>query len=280
MPNIKLRKKRDLTLFRKLALGMWQTAYDPQIYGWGPMRMEPALEYIERFRKRYNTKLTVTHMVTKILGDILLRYPDLNAMLRFNQIYLREQVDVCVNVIARDPKTGRTDLLPAKVSDAGSKSLLEIAKELEAEAAKIRAGNDPIQKGLGPRVIRKMPGVLMNPILKLLSFFHFGLNLDSSWLGIPRDPFGSAQLTSLGSLGLDSATILGPLVPFTRMPVLVLTGAIHEAPVVQDGELVVGKIMNVTLTVDHRFTDGSEGVGAIALFKEMLENPLEYFDPV
>jgi pyruvate dehydrogenase E2 component (dihydrolipoamide acetyltransferase) len=242
--------------------------------------MEQALEYIERFEKRYGKKLTVTQLVTKTVGELLSRYPDLNAVLRLNRIYLREQVNVCLNVMVPDPEAGRADLLTAKITDVDQKSLLQIATDLERKAARIRSGEDPLQRGPGARVMRRLPGLLMKPLVTTLSFLHYGLNLDLSWLGFPRDPFGSAQVTSLGSLSLSSATILGPLVPFTRMPLLVLFGSIHEAPVVENGEIEVGKVMNVTFTVDHRFTDGSEGVGAVAAFKQIMENPFEHFDPV
>jgi pyruvate dehydrogenase E2 component (dihydrolipoamide acetyltransferase) len=280
MANIDLVRKRDLTAFRKLSLGMWRTAYDPQIYGWGPVRMEQALEYIERFEKCYGKKLTVTQLVTKTVGEILRRHPELNALLRFNRIYLREHADVCLNVMVPVPETGRADLLTAKISDVDRKPLLEIANELGGKVARIRSGKDPLQRGPGPRIMRRVPGLLMTPLITTLSFLHYGLNLNLSWLGFPRDPFGSAQVTSLGSLGLSSATILGPLVPFTRMPLLVLFGSIHDAPVVEDGEIKVGRVMNVTFTVDHRFTDGSEGVAAISDFTEIMENPFEHFDPV
>jgi len=43
MATIDLVGKRDLTPFQKLSLGIWRTAYDPQIYGWGTVRMEQAL---------------------------------------------------------------------------------------------------------------------------------------------------------------------------------------------------------------------------------------------
>ena len=33
MPNIELTKKTDISPFRKIALGTWQDAYDPSIYG-------------------------------------------------------------------------------------------------------------------------------------------------------------------------------------------------------------------------------------------------------
>ncbi len=280
MPAIEMVRKRDLTGFRKLSLGIWRTAYDPQIYGVRQVRMERALEYIEQFEKKYQRKLTVTHLMTKAVGVILHHHPEVNAVLRLGRIYLREHADICLNVAAPDAETGGTDILTTTVADADRKSLLEIAEEVERKAARIRSGGDRLQTDPGASGLRRVPGLLMAPLLWLLSLLHYGFNLDLSRFGFPRDPFGSAQLTSLGSLGVAEATILGPLVPFTRMPLLVLFGAIFEAPVVQEGEVVVGKVMNVTFTVDHRFTDGPDGMGALEMLNELMENPFEHFDPV
>jgi len=49
MPNLSLVRLKELSSFRKIALGTWQTAYDPSIYGTLLLRMDRALDYIARF---------------------------------------------------------------------------------------------------------------------------------------------------------------------------------------------------------------------------------------
>ena len=48
----------------------------------------------------------------------------------------------------------------------------------------------------------------------------------------------------------------------------------QDVPVVEDGEIVPGKRMNITLSADHRVTDGAEVARFLQAVKRYLENPL------
>src|SRR4051812_49096714 len=110
MPNIEIRPLTELSSFRRLAIGSWQTAYDPSVYGSIEVRMEKALAYIEAFRARTGKRVTVTHLVAKALAEALRRCPEANAILRFNRIYLRQSVDLSILVVQMDEGHQRADL--------------------------------------------------------------------------------------------------------------------------------------------------------------------------
>jgi pyruvate dehydrogenase E2 component (dihydrolipoamide acetyltransferase) len=69
-----------------------------------------------------------------------------------------------------------------------------------------------------------------------------------------------------------------PLVPYSRVPILLAVGAVKDAPVVEDGKLGVGKIMKVHATFDHRFIDGFHASVMSRVLRKWLENPYEHFD--
>src|SRR5690242_1379924 len=121
MPHLELTPKTDISSFRKLAIGSWQTTYDPTVYGTLQVRMDKALAYIEAFRQRTGQRLTVTHLMTKAMGEALRRCPEANAILRFNKIYLRKQVTISALVVQTDG--GKVDLTSAKIDHADVKSL-------------------------------------------------------------------------------------------------------------------------------------------------------------
>ena len=81
-----------------------------------------------------------------------------------------------------------------------------------------------------------------------------------------------------GSLGLEEAYV--PLVPYSRVPLLIALGAVQDAPVVEDGEIVVGKTMRVFATFDHRVLDGAHASKMVRVLKEYMEHPFERFDAV
>lgn len=273
MAHLELTPKTDISSFRKLAIGSWKTTYDPTVYGTLTVRMDKALAYIEEFRQRTGVRLTVTHLMTKAMGEALRRCPEANALMRFNKIYLRKQVTISALVVQTDG--GKVDLTSAKINDADSKSLREIAMEMEEAVRRVRERRDvAMEKGKG--TIQKIPYMFLNLFTWMIGFLMYTLNLDLSGLGMPKDAFGSVIITNVGSLGLDTAYV--PLVPYTRVPIFVAPGAVKEAPVVEDGKIVVGKVMNINASFDHRFIDGFHAGVLATTLREMLENPFEKFD--
>jgi len=56
---------------------------------------------------------------------------------------------------------------------------------------------------------------------------------------------------------------------------ILAVGSASKVPVVKDdGTLGVGTRMKVTISVDHRVSDGAEGAEYMQLFKQLLENPM------
>jgi len=277
MAHLELIPKKDVSSFRKMAIGTWQTAYDPTVYGTMRIRMEKALAYIERFREVHGVRLTVTHLVAKAVAEGLKRCPDANAILRFNKIYLRKQITLSVLVVQADQGDGKVDLTAARIEDADQKTLKALAAEMQDTIDKVRNRKDlALEKGKG--TIGLIPFMWMNMFLKLLGFLMYTLNIDLSFLGMPRDAFGGVTITNVGSLGLDIAYV--PLVPYTNTPIFIAPGAVLDLPVVEDGKVIPGKVMSLNASFDHRFIDGFHAGVLAKTVKEMMENPFEKFDPV
>lgn len=77
-------------------------------------------------------------------------------------------------------------------------------------------------------------------------------------------------ISNLGMFGIDEFTaIINP-----PDSCIMAIGGIIQKPVVKDGEIVVGNMMKVTLSCDHRVVDGATGAAFLNSFKEILENPI------
>jgi len=138
------------------------------------------------------------------------------------------------------------------VHDADRLSLPAFTDALEEVVGRVRARRDAtIERG--KRRSSRVPGLLMNAVLRLLGFVWFTLNVDLRWVGMPRDPFGSVAVTNLGSLGLERG--YAAMAPYTHVPLVLAPGAVRDAPVVEGGELVSGKLMTLTCTYDARVLD-------------------------
>jgi pyruvate/2-oxoglutarate dehydrogenase complex dihydrolipoamide acyltransferase (E2) component len=277
MPHLELERKEDLSSFRKIALGTWRTAYDPSVYGTMELRMEEALRYLEAFRAHTGKRLTVSHMLAKCAAVALKECPDANALLRWNHIYLRKRIGVFFHVVMTDEGAGKADLSGATLYDVEQKTLTQIHDEFQAKVDAVRARKDPaLEKTRG--LFRLIPSFLIYWVLNAVSFLSYTLNLDLRAFGIPRDPFGSLMITNIGTLGLETAFV--PLVPYSRVPILLAVGAVREQPVAEKGRLSVGQVMKISATFDHRFIDGVHAAAMARVLRQWMEHPFEHFDPL
>ncbi|MEU8340751.1 dihydrolipoamide acetyltransferase family protein [Spirillospora sp. NPDC048832] len=81
---------------------------------------------------------------------------------------------------------------------------------------------------------------------------------------------GTFSVSNLGMFGVDSfSAVINP-----PEAAILAVGAVRDEPVVRDGEVVPGKRMAVTLSVDHRATDGATAARFLARLAELLQNPL------
>jgi len=265
--NIELGQPLRASTWRKIAIGTWRTAGDPSVYASLDMDVERALEYMEKMREKTGLKITLTHFVGKALANVFYKHPELNCVLRFGRLYPRKSIDVFYQV-ATD--VAGKDLSGTTIRNADKKSISEIAMEIQEKANRIRQHGDPDFKKV-KSTIGIFPGFLMRSVINFTGLLMYGLNLWSPLLGSPKDPFGSFMVTSIGSLGLDSA--FAPLVPYSRVPLIIAVGAIREVPVVRGGQVVVRKVSRLCVTFDHRLMDGLHRAYMAKMLTGIFENP-------
>jgi len=124
---------------------------------------------------------------------------------------------------------------------------------------------------------------LLVPVLR----FADGLSLDEISVSVkefakkakdkklqPADWEGSTfTISNLGMFGIDSFTaIINP-----PDACILAVGGIAQEPVVKNGQIVPGNVMNVTLSCDHRVVDGATGSAFLQTLKSYLEEPIRMF---
>jgi len=276
MPNLELYPAKPSAPFRKIAIGTWRTTYDPQVYGTLSVRMEPALQYIEDFRKRTGKRLTITHLVSKAVAIAFEEMPDANAVLRFHRVYPRKDISVFLQVAMEDPETGKPDLSGTTIHKINELSLGQIIDTMEEKVRKVRARKDK-ELEQTRSTFSKLPGFMVHWIMRCTSFLLYTLNLNLSRFGLPKDAFGSVLITNIGALGLDQA--YAPLVPYSRVPMVIAVGKVADEPVVEDGEIKPGKLMNLCATFDHRFIDGAHAAVLSKTMRKIFADPEAAFGP-
>lgn len=270
MPNLRLREKDNLSSFRRIALGTWKTVGDPSVYGTIKLRAEKVVAYIDAFRAITGKKLTITHVMAKAVALVLAEMPDANAILRRHRIYLRQDIGVFFQVAMEDPVTKEVDLSGTTIFDAHDKSLEQIHDEFSKRVSMVKKGKDKELEGTRS-TFKKIPYRLLGWFLDLLGYLSFELNLDLKWAGVPRDPFGSAMVTNIGSLGLEEAYV--PLVPYSHVPLLIAVGTVQDEAVVEGGVVVPGKVLRACATFDHRVLDGMHAAHMAKVITRIFADP-------
>jgi pyruvate dehydrogenase E2 component (dihydrolipoamide acetyltransferase) len=75
------------------------------------------------------------------------------------------------------------------------------------------------------------------------------------------------------NLGMFNVTEFVSIITLPQAASLAI-GAVRQIPVVRDGQIVIGEIMNVTLSVDHRVADGALAAKFLQELTRLLQAPL------
>ena len=83
------------------------------------------------------------------------------------------------------------------------------------------------------------------------------------------------SISNLGMFGVDEfVAIINP-----PEAAILAVGAIKDVPVVEEGRIVPGKVMRMTLSVDHRVFYGATAAQFMAEVRRLLENPVTLVVP-
>ena len=189
--------------FRRMAAAMWKSPRDPSIYGSMDVDATAALAFLAE-QRHADVKLTITHLVARAVALALRDQPEINGKVRFwGRLEQRQTIDVFVTVATE----GQRDLSGVRVDRADEKSLVDLAREIAERAGSIRRGADASYRKSRTR-LRAMPWWLARPATWLSDVLVNELHVDLPAQGMPRDPFGSALITSVAQPGSSRRTIV------------------------------------------------------------------------
>lgn len=256
------------TGWRRIATGTWGWPNDPQILGRLEVDAQPILDAIDTVRDKTGAKVTVTHVVVRALAYALAEAPEINTKLAFGRFVPRDSVDVFVIV-----STGAgSDLSGVKIVGADKKSIVEVAAKTERGAGGARAGRSELERA--KHLMQVLPVSALHVALRFVSFLTTDLGLDLKRIGLPREPFGSAMVSSVGMFGITEGWT--PLSPLYRVPAIMVVGQVAPAPWVIEGRVVTRPVLPITVTIDHRWVDGHTIARLAKAFRAYLADPLAY----
>jgi pyruvate dehydrogenase E2 component (dihydrolipoamide acetyltransferase) len=82
---------------------------------------------------------------------------------------------------------------------------------------------------------------------------------------------GTFTISNLGGFGVD---LFAPIINPPQSAILGI-GRIAQKPIVENKEIMIEPIMNMTLVFDHRVVDGSKAAEFLGAVKKLIENPIK-----
>ncbi len=264
MTYIDIADSLEHSTFRRLAIGAWGKPRDPKVYT--KVKCE-----ISAFLELKNSKLdykfiTITHFFTKVMGELVKHYPELNCTLIRNKLYYRKSVSAFIHTHIRTRKG--YDLMGVTVEGVDKLSVSDICNVILDESKNIRAKkNKELTKSA--RVIRYIPLFAIKFFVGILDFLFYTCNLKV--IGMPKDMYGSYAITTVGGLGFEEAFV--PLFPFSRLGLVLAIGKPFEEYVFDGKAHQKCHFVNLCFTMDHRFFDGAHFAKPLRLLKKLVKNP-------
>lgn len=203
--------------------------------------------------------LSLTAYVVSAVARAVALHPEVAAFRDWRgRLVVPRHVDVATMVEVEGPD-GKFPLAHV-LRDADARSVSSLSEELTA------VKHDPAASESGRLLTRSTARLLRFPGLLRLGYVLLAR------FPRARDRSGTVTVTSVGMFMGGSGFAIG--VP-TIMTLTVLVGGMGNRPVVVDGEIVVRRTLDLTISVDHRIVDG----GPVARFAADLQRIIETAEP-
>ena len=261
---------RKQSMRRRIAVATWRPSTDGRIYTRSVIDATAVLAYVQEARRRTGEHVTITHVVGAALGRAIRAEPEVRARVVFGRIMPLETCDIGFAVDI----DGGHDLAPVKVRFVDQKTPADIARELASGVSQLRSGTEP-HYARSTGIVRRVPSWALRPLISAVSLLSGGLGIAT--FGQPGFPLGCAFVSNVGTLGLDEA-FMAPL-PFARVALYLAVGAVHDAPAVVDGRVVVRPQLVLVATGDHRLVDGAQAGRISVQLRELLAKPAQLDTP-
>lgn len=251
--------------WRKVASTIYKKPTDSKILGAADIDVTELEEFIAEKRKA-GLKITLTHIFTLILAKgIKEETPELNTYVRRGKIVLRDSIDAGISVLKANG-----EMTSVIVPNADQMNLTQLADFLKAEIQNSRNGdeNDTMQS---KNMLARVPWPFRNWLYRLYKTITISWGISLPGLGLNANSFGSFLITNIGSLGLDTG--YPALLPSSNLSFVMVLGGVQKKPVVVNDEIVIRKVLALSVVMDHRISDASQGGKMYRYIKYMVKHP-------
>ena len=247
---------------KKLSFSTWGAPKNPAMYGTAELDCQKIDDFIESFnRKHPETPITYTHFFLKVIGKCMEESPSMNGMLAFGQYVPFDNVNVTTLV-----SVGKGQLTGITIKNVNKLSMFEIRTKTRPKIREMK--KDKNKEFSTKKALYKIfPCFMIDTLTQLVSFLSYSVGLGIKALGVKQYSFGNVLFTNVSSMVYHKA--FGSLISFTRAVVVFTLCRPEERAIVDSNDqIVIRKMVNFNLSIDHRFVDAA---GLQALMKAIYK---------
>ena len=260
---------KKLHPYRRLMAFVMPTRNESVVYFDDWARADALLAYIDKARERFH--VDVTHCLVAAAGRAISEVPRMNQFVVGRRLYKRKDLWVTFSM-KRKKLNQRAKIAAVKLDLPPGQSFQEFCQRVnekigvERSETKTYADKELNFFNLFPRsVLRAFVG-----LFRFIDYFNL---LPGSF--IKGDGFyTSCFVANLGSLGMRPG--FHHLYEWGTCPLFMMVGRIEDRPVVEDGQVVVRKMIHIRWSYDERIDDGLTANSGIIAARQVIENPEEY----
>ena len=261
---------KKLSGFRKMFPYMMRTRTESVIYHAQRLRIRDTLAWLDRTNAGREPKITFFQVVLAACVRTLALRPEANRFVAGRRIYQRRTIDL--SFVVKRELTEQAGETTVKISFDPRSTVAGVAERVNSIVRETRQNKSSRDEGTAD-LVAKLPRCLARLAFRgVRSLDYFG-RLPASF--IKGDAlYTSVFLANLGSIGLD--TVLHHMYEWGNAAFFIVVGKRKKEPVANErGELEVQNILDMTISIDERITDGFYYANTIRLLAHLIENPGE-----
>jgi hypothetical protein len=259
----------ELHPYRRLMQFVMPTRTESLVFMESKVRAERLEAYLEEARAAFGGN--VTHAAVAAVAIGLARNPELNRFVSGRRLYQRD--GRWITFAAKRVKADKTSALSeVKVRIRDGETFAGLCQRLNEQIQVERSGVATTADEQF-ELFNSLPRFALRPLQALLRRLDYYNLLPGTFIA-DDGMYTSCFLANLGSLGMDAA--FHHLYEWGNCPLFMMVGATKDEPVVERGELAVGRVMTIRWTYDERIADGLTARHGIDAVVAVLEDPFRW----
>jgi hypothetical protein len=260
---------RDLHPYRRIMPYIMQGRNESMVYFDDCVRAERLLEYVARARQRF--PLDVSHCLVGAAARALAVTPALNRFVSGRRLYQRNQRVISFSM-KRKALDRAAKLAVVKLAVPPGQTFAELCQRIDREIEVERSGAKTYtDRELS--LFTRMPRPLLDLGVRLLRWLDFHNLLPAGFIR-GDGMYASLFVANLGSLGMGAA--YHHLYEWGNCPVFLMVGKVEERALVEEGKLVIGKVLPLRYSYDERIEDGLNARHGMEAVRAALEDPFTW----